>query len=1621
MFRLPFRVSLPLSLLVLSLALGSAFAQTGIGYPKVSAFDHHEVDTINLQNLNIALDVPLMSKSGAFPLRIRATGNYGALIVNGAWMPTVVFYPMVSIVDYITGNAQWTSEATVACPGGAQNTNKFMNWVVNDANGTVHPLPASDFSDSQGCLGGGFTDLTTDGSAYKVTVAPTGAGASSVYLPNGMLLNGVNATDSNGNSEYFGTGSLAGRVIDTLGLSDVQYAPGAAGPPVKWTDVNSGTQQITFTTSTGTIQTNFGCSGGPTDKSYAETYPTSINLPDGTSLGLSYEPTPSHSPNVTGRLYQLTLREGGTVSYRYSGGSNGINCIYGVPPTLKRTTGDGMTEYDWAAVNNGGGNWGNTTTVTDAGGNVTIYTFTGLTSSGLAAFPVVQALTEVQHKQGSSTLLSTDYYCYNTAFSSCSVSSIPAAVVSLPITSLVIFRKINGMSNMSATEKHFDSYGNVTYSAAYDFGGSTPTQVVTSTYGSCSAGCTGSTPTISAVSVNVNDKPGDVLVSLNGNKVAESRFTYDSHGNFLTRYVWTGSSWLYNATANSYNTNGTISASYDLANNQISYGYSHSSYTGCGSCTNYPFPTSISKGGLTTNLTWNGIGGVKLTDVDANGNTTSYCYNTGTGCSGGTADPFWRILSVTDPLGYVVYLTYPSGSSPDAVNSSFTFNSGNSIQNTTVTTDGYGRAINLQTQQSPTATNYDTVSTTYNWSTTFRTIATSQPCSTTVGQSCTTVHTNYLDPLSRLYQETTTSNETLTHTYTQNDDLAVLNPAPSGEHVKSVQKEFDGLGRLQSVCGIMSSGGYTSCTQNAGSYSGKFTTYAYASATGSTTISRTRGSQTRSRTVDGLGRLLSETNPENGTSSYTYDTDSTCGTSTGDLVKKVDNAGNTSCYSYDALHRVVTIIIYKSGVCTPPVKRFRYDNTSNAILPVPSGYSGTNTSGHMVEAWTGDCVWPTPASGYDSATDEWFAYSNRGENTDLWESTTHVPGYYHGTASYAANGALSSVGGVPGYTSITYGLDGEGRLSTAIQGTTNLTTGVTYTGASQPQAVFLGTGDSDNYVYDQNTGRMKNYAFSVNGTTESGGLTWSQNGTLGQLAITDHFNSGGTQTCNYGYDDLARLVSDNCGSVGGQTFTYDQYDNLTTSANGIGVSWNPGYDSNTNHALAPITYDSNGNLTNDTFFRYAWYVDNKLGSTDSTTCNIFGSTDGTCILYDALGREVERGVNGVYTEVMYTPVGKTAIMNGQTTTVSAYFPLPGGTTYYQTSSTNGSGYFWHKDWLGSARLSSSVLNRTVYFDRAFAPYGEMYNNFGNTTGLNFTGDTQDSFAGLLYDTPNRELHPGQGRWISPDPAGAGWNLYAYSTNPNSFRDPLGLGACSQIATRAGAHPNTDCQPCTIYIDGGYAGDCGGGGGGEGGGGGGLLGTAGLGGLFNPFDPIEWGSQCPDTGCGFGTANPFQCLADICGYMSDEYIATHPYDYNGVLYSESQYQGLRDDLADEQRQALADAISYASSGSDGSNWDYIYGNLNPYDQNGDLRIQGGHVDFTWTGDNSYLDFVPGADWATGGCTPSCRYGGLDAIHYNNGMFHLDTVGLNWGYGLGAFLHGLIDFGFGNINPGMPMIP
>src|SRR4029077_5477977 len=127
--------------------------------------------------------------------------------------------------------------------------------------------------------------------------------------------------------------------------------------------------------------------------------------------------------------------------------------------------------------------------------------------------------------------------------------------------------------------------------------------------------------------------------------------------------------------------------------------------------------------------------------------------------------------------------------------------------------------------------------------------------------------------------------------------------------------------------------------------------------------------------------------------------------------------------------------------------------------------------------------------------------------------------------------------------------------------------------------------------------------------------------------------------------------------------------------------------------------------------------------------------DTVAVTYDALGRMVEQNRSGVYTQIVYTPSGaKLALMNG-TALRKAFVPLSGGSTAIYNSS--GLAYYRHSDHLGSSRFAStSTIPTAMYFDGAYAPFGEPYAQIG-TTDLSFTGINQDTVANL-YDFPVRE-------------------------------------------------------------------------------------------------------------------------------------------------------------------------------------------------------------------------------------------------------------------------------------------
>lgn len=814
------------------------------------------------------------------------------------------------------------------------------------------------------------------------------------------------------------------------------------------------------------------------------------------------------------------------------------------------------------------------------------------------------------------------------------------------------------------------------------------------------------------------------------------------------------------------------------------YNYSSASAS-CGNA----FPTSLTEPmGLSRSMTWNCSGAVTAQVTDENGNNVSSKY---------TDPDFWRPASVTDQLNNQSNLTYIGHTAVEGALQNF--NGGNSASDSRTTVDGFGRPIFSQRLQAPGGTNYDTVETDYNnvgqpYRFTMPYTATASPSSPNNTVAATT---KTYDALGRVLTITDADGGTISYTYTNNDVLQQV----SGSQTFQKQFEYDGLGRLTSVCEISATlPGVGTCAQKT-SQTGYWTKYSYDALGRLLTVTQNAqaasgSQQNRTFAYDMLGRMTSESNPEignngaNGTVTYSYDSVSPCADGTnysypGNLVQKKDNAGNYTCYKYDYLHRITQA--GNTSASNTTLRKFFYDSETS----YPTGVTVTNGKTRMVEAQT------VNTSNLNTVlTDEFFSYDARGEMTDVYESTPHSSGYYHTTASYWPTGMVKALSGIPGVPTIYYGastgvgLDGEGRVTqvTASSGT-NPVTGVSYSpGTSAPlgalTSVTFGSADSDAFTYDPNTGRMATYTFAVNGKTDVGTLIWNTNGTLQKLAINDQIpGTHDSQTCTYAYDDVQRLSNVTCGSLWVQNFTYDPFGNITKNVPGGdgGLTFLPSYwttpPTNQFTSLPGISspyYDANGNLIKDNLNTYTW--DPNWGT--MLTVNTGSAT--VTATYDALGRMVENNAGGTWTEFVYGPTGKLAKCNGQTLS-KALIALPGGAKAVYNSS--GLVYFRHSDWLGSSRLTSTATKPTsMYSSAAYAPFGEQYATAG-TSDASYTGQDSDTVS-TLYDFLARRQSPTQGRWISPDPAGRAavtltnpqsWNRYAYvKNNPMSLIDPAGM-------------------------------------------------------------------------------------------------------------------------------------------------------------------------------------------------------------------------------------------------------
>jgi YD repeat-containing protein len=933
--------------------VGSAAGQLGqvkTGIPPFNSFGGGPFDTINLGNLNVHFAVPIVHKAGrGIPF------DYDLTYDNSVW------YPVGS-----SGNQVWTpvtaygwqglspagaesitytlTNASGNCGPEGQNTWQsweYSNFVYKDKLGVNHSFSIDtklfNSPNQLGCPPNGPEPATAvpttaaDGSGYTMTVIP-GTNNASVSLtradgtavtapvisnPSGQQGN-FSQVDRNGNENTGSNGSYT----DTLGTNVLNIAGTAPSNTTLTYTGPSGNATYSVSYTTYTVATNFGVSGIHEAGATAVSLVDKITMPDNATLyQFTYEQTPPTPASgactplantfssycVTARVASVALPQGGQISYTYTGGSNGV-FNDGSASGLTRVVNPGGT-WSYARSQVSGSHWQTTVSDPMTPSNQSVIDFQQ-DGGGSGSFFETQRLTYTG-SSSTGTLLGTIITCYNG--NSSTPANCPTTAVSAVsgISESTVFTYLPKASGQQAeTDTLYNPFGQPTTVTSYDFGTGQvgpKLQSVVTTYGTFfnnaslpssvvvndGSGNPQATTTIqfdqqAATSttgtpqhVTITGQPGltpgnatQVATQVSGSVTLYRRYTYYDTGNLKTT-TDTGLTTAGGPNITTYNYDNTGSPSHSCGNS---------------------FVTSISEPlTLSRSMAWNCSGGLQTSVTDENGQVVNSTYT----------DPFyWRAAQVKDQLGNITSITYPS---LIAAESTLTFNASKSVFDRRLTLDGFGRMIVSQSKQGPTSTNYDSVETDYDpvgrvgsqvWP---YTAAAGTLCSGTCSPS-----TNLYDGMGRPSSVTDVGGRITTTTYAGNDVLQVIGPKPTNENTKQKQLEYDGLGRLKSVCEMSSTSSGT-CGQTTQA-TGFWTKYTYDTLGNLKTVTQNAqavaaSQQGRSYTWDMLSRVTSEQNPESGSVNYYYDSLASgdpCGayTSAGDLVKKIDNMGNVTCYKY---------------------------------------------------------------------------------------------------------------------------------------------------------------------------------------------------------------------------------------------------------------------------------------------------------------------------------------------------------------------------------------------------------------------------------------------------------------------------------------------------------------------------------------------------------------------------------------------------------------------------------------------------------------------------------------------------------------------------------------------------
>lgn len=941
-----------------------------VGLPDNGTFQAGTIDSIQLNNGNLHVDIPLLHLPGigmdtdihfiydnqVWTQQQVSNGEETSFWVYPSRGISLVIDPLSQVSMTETAQEQsWTCTTTGESP--------YVNSLTfTDGDGTNHTFGFQGYPPKYlpPCGGAelGTSGYSEDSSGYLATLNLYGSVMSikdkhgRTYSYNSSTSQSFNALttsieDTNGNRitslgrTTNGSGAKVYQFVDTADRTITETTgtnlggncvSGPAGcTTISYKDESGNPQTITINNSSSTINypaicSNNGQAGNCSQYDLVD-YPASVEtayFPTSIVFQNGDEYTISYNSAGYGEISSITLPTGGEINYTYN---NWLGT--GRQVTSRSTIVNGVTS-NWtytyvAAPTTGLEPFLGSTTVTDPLGNNTVYTCTDYVPAPLSGFSGF----------GPAPCYMTNEQIYSGAVSPANLAA--TKTIGYTVTGVIMPTKETfnwqATNQTTETDTQWDSepngnanlsFGNVVSKTEYDYG----------------SGSHGST---------LKNTQYTYLNSQN------SAYT---NANMLDRVsqisVYNGSSSLVSSTTIAYdNYSGTNTAIASTAGTtQHDYAGYSSSITLRGLPTGVTQYTGSKTPSITTYIDYNDLGN-KTASIDGRGNTTSYSYgaqnafvsstvlpptpgfqhiigttydvNTGlllqstdqngtTNLTNYTYDSRMRPLTVTFPDGGSTTNTYPD---PNHINTT-TAETGSTSIVSSVTLDGLGRTTNQSTVTRD-ACGSSNVDTTYDLLGRVNTV--SNPHCSSMTLSADGITTYSYDELGRNSSTLNPNGTTQGWSYNGNSTTAI------DENGNQHTTVADALGRLTKVLepNGSSPGPSMETDYTYDALNDLLSVTQWGGASGSS------GARIRGFSYDGLSRLLSATNSETGTVNYTYDGDS-------NVATRADARSVTTTYQYDALNRTLSKS-YSGDPSNSLSSCYQYDS-------VPAGI------GWLSNAWT---------------------------------------------------------------------------------------------------------------------------------------------------------------------------------------------------------------------------------------------------------------------------------------------------------------------------------------------------------------------------------------------------------------------------------------------------------------------------------------------------------------------------------------------------------------------------------------------------------------------------------------------------------------------------------------------